>query len=85
MPRSVFTPAYKQMLETLIAARKEAGVKQSDLAKALNWHQSYVSHVESGIRRLDVIEFCGIAKVLGYDPVDLFKRVAAALPDDLGL
>lgn len=37
--------------------------------------QSFVSKYESGERRLDVVEFIQIAKVLGEDPVRLLKEM----------
>lgn len=36
--------------------------------------QSFVSKVERGERRLDVIEFCELAKALGHDPAELLRK-----------
>lgn len=80
MPRSVFTDAYASFLSVLIAARKRAGVSQIDLAARIGKTQSFVSSFERGVRRLDVIEFCAIARALGRDPIDLFREVAERLP-----
>lgn len=80
MPKSVFTDAYASFLEALIAARKEAGVTQVQLAGRLGKPQPWVSNYERAIRRLDVIEFYAIARALKRDPSELFRDVTAALP-----
>lgn len=80
MTKSVFTDAYATMCETLIAARKDAGVSQIELAARLGRTQSFVSQVERGIRRVDVVEFYAIAQALQADPVVLFTALAQKLP-----
>lgn len=81
MPKSVFTDAYRILLETIVAARKEAGVTQVELAERLGKPQPFVSYFERGERRLDVIEFYAVARALGYDPEKLFARLVRKLPD----
>jgi transcriptional regulator with XRE-family HTH domain len=83
MPRSVFSDGYKSMLDVLVAARKEAGMTQVELAKRLGKPQPFISYFERGERRIDLIEFCAIAKAMGYEPEVLFKRVLAVLPERL--
>lgn len=83
MPKSVFTDAYAVLLQTLIEARKASGVRQTDLAKALGKPQPWVSNYETGIRRLDVIEFVAIARAIGVKPERLFKNVVDKLPKDI--
>lgn len=80
MTKSVFTDAYATMREILIAARKDAGVSQIELAARLGRTQSFVSQVERGIRRVDVVEFYAIARALQADPVVLFTALARNLP-----
>lgn len=47
---------YEQFLKRLRQARKSAGLTQYDVAAALGKPQSFISKVETGERRLDVIE-----------------------------
>ena len=50
----------------LCAARKEAGLTQTQVAKHFQTHASFVSKVESGERRLDVVEladFCRLYRI----------------------
>ncbi|MDQ0466238.1 transcriptional regulator with XRE-family HTH domain [Caulobacter ginsengisoli] len=85
MPKSVFTGAYATMLAVLVAARREAGVTQIELAQRLGRTQSFVSQIERGVRRLDVIEFYAVAKAMKIDPVVLFAAVAKKLPDSVSI
>lgn len=80
MPKSVFTPAYKHLLSTLVAARKAQDVSQVELARRLGKPQQWVSSVETGVRRLDLIEFYAVARALGLEPDALAGEVFAGLP-----
>ena len=83
MPKSQFSPAYQTFVEILTAARKEKGITQAELGALIGRKQTHISIIETGDRRLDLIEFCALAKAMGYDPVKLFKRVYEALPGEL--
>jgi transcriptional regulator with XRE-family HTH domain len=48
---------------------------QRDLAARLRRPHSFIGRIEAGERRIDVIEFIEIARVLGADPKELFGRV----------
>ena len=63
------------MLAVLVRARKKAGLKQSEVAAKLGKLQSYISKVELGERRLDVIEFSRVAQAVGLDPVRVLREV----------
>ncbi len=63
----------------LAAARERAGVKKSDLAAKLGVPASYLSKIENGTRRLDVIELIQIAEAMGIDPGDLIRELQAEL------
>ena len=73
MPSSVFTERHQEFLQFLVAARKAAGITQVELAARLDRPQSFVSKVERGERRVDVIEFCQIAEALGHDTPRLLR------------
>lgn len=72
--KSVFTPAYRELLATLRSARADAGLSQRALAHQLGVHASWVAKVELGERRLDVIELARVVEALGRDPVELFAQ-----------
>lgn len=47
---------------------------QADVAARLGVYQSLIARLESGERRVDVVEFLELAEILGFDPV---KAIAA--------
>ncbi|MBW7909507.1 MAG: helix-turn-helix transcriptional regulator [Kiritimatiellae bacterium] len=59
---------HKALIDLLIERREAAGMTQADLADRLGEYQSFVARLESGQRRIDVVEFLNIAEVLGFDP-----------------
>ena len=63
MAKSIYSKEYKNVIEKLKEARLEAVLKQEDVAKKLEKPQSYISKVERGERRLDVIELEAFAKL----------------------
>lgn len=85
MPTSMFTDAYKVLVDALVRARKEAGVTQTELGRRLGKGQKYVSVIETGVRRVDLIEFHVIAMAMGYNPAQLYEEIIKHFPDDLRL
>ena len=81
MSKSVFTDSYRALLDLLIATRKRAGVTQVELAKRLGRPQPFVSYIERGERRIDVVEFIVIARALNVDPHQLFADLIERLPE----
>jgi transcriptional regulator with XRE-family HTH domain len=62
----------------LVKARKDAGLTQVQVAELLERPQSFVSKVERGERRLDVIEFFEVAEVIGIDPFAFLRILQRA-------
>jgi transcriptional regulator with XRE-family HTH domain len=62
---------YTQFLGRLKEARVKAGLTQVEVARKLSRPQSFVSKIESGERRLDVVELSELARVYRF-PLDFF-------------
>ena len=62
---------YSQFLGKLRQARSEAGLTQVEVANRLKRPQSFVSKIESGERRVDVVELSDLARVYRR-PLDFF-------------
>ena len=71
------------MVAALVDARRSAGVTQVELASRLSKPQSFVSKIERGERRIDVLEFCAVARALGVKPAALLEAIETVLPDNL--
>ena len=78
MAKAKFTPEYRLLCELLVRARESSRLRQADVAKRLGRPQSYVSKVELGERRLDVIEFLEFAKAVDADPVKLLRAIVSS-------
>ena len=69
----------KLLGEVLVRARERAGLKQSEVAARLALPASYLSKVENGTRRLDVIELIQIAEAMDSDPAELIRVLQKVL------
>lgn len=63
------------MIELLVATRERAGLTQREVAARLRRPHSFVGRIEAGERRVDVVEFIEIARVLETDPQVLFGNL----------
>ena len=68
MISSVYEKEYRTVIRRLREARLNAGLKQNEVAKRLGKPQSYVSKIERGERRLDVVELNSFAKIYRKSP-----------------
>lgn len=67
------TPEYKKLREMLIETRRKANMTQQEVADSLNKPQSFVAKYECGERRLDVIEFIKVSKIIGLSYKKILK------------
>ncbi len=65
MDKTIKTKEYARFVERLRKARLEVGLKQIDVAKKVKRPQSYISRIESGEYRLDILEVKRLAKIYG--------------------
>ncbi|UFK55235.1 helix-turn-helix domain-containing protein [Enterobacter sp. AN-K1] len=61
---SVYSDEYQRVINALKKSRKEKGITQAQLAEALGKPQSFIAKVENGERRLDVVEFVHLARLV---------------------
>jgi DNA-binding XRE family transcriptional regulator len=66
---------HKALIELLIAKREAAGMTQAELAKKLGEYQSFVARLESGQRRVDVVEFLELADILEFDAAKALRSL----------
>ena len=77
MAKSIHTPEYELLLKLLREARERSDITQVGLAARISQTQSYVSKIERGERRVDIVQLRTILVVLGIklaDFVALFEQ-----------
>ena len=77
--KSKLAPDLLILGRVLVEAREARGLKQSVVAERLGLPPSYLSKVENGTRRLDVIEFVRIAEAMETDPADIVRALVTSL------
>ena len=68
MEKSTFTPHYGLLRERLIELRGLAELSQRALAVRLGREHSFVGRIETGDRRVDLVEFFWICRACDADP-----------------
>ena len=76
MTKTLHSARHRRLVELLIEQRKAAGLTQANVAKALNRHQPHIANIESGERRVDVVEFLELAQVIGFEPNAILNAVS---------
>ena len=74
MSKSLYRPETTILLKLIKECRNEAGLTQVEFAKALDRPQSFVSDIERGSRRLDLVQLRDVCAVLGLSLVDFVVR-----------
>jgi transcriptional regulator with XRE-family HTH domain len=67
LAKTLGSKRHQALIAMLIECREAAGMTQTQLADRLGEYQSFVARLESGQRRVDVVEFLELAEVLGFD------------------
>ncbi|WP_312594438.1 helix-turn-helix domain-containing protein [Comamonas terrigena] len=73
MQKSLYSKENDLLLQLLVKVRVEAGVTQVELAARLDEVQPWISRVERGVRRLDLVELMLWCDALGI-PLSTFIR-----------
>lgn len=78
MVKTLGTERHKALIALLVEKREAAGLTQAELAAKLGEYQSFVARLESGQRRVDVVEFIELAEILDFDPMRTLSLVIEA-------
>ncbi|MCC6275207.1 MAG: helix-turn-helix transcriptional regulator [Leptospiraceae bacterium] len=71
MKKTIYTKEYKLFQKLLKRARKDSNLTQIEVCEKLEQPQSYISKIEAGDRRIDVIEFWRLSKIY-KKPIEYF-------------
>ncbi len=75
MAHPIHDSRYQRIAGLLAELRRSRGLLQQDVADRLGRPQAFVSKVESGGRRVDLIELLDFLRVLDADPHEFIDRV----------
>jgi transcriptional regulator with XRE-family HTH domain len=77
--KSIHVKEYHIVVSLLRELREKKGLTQKDLAESIGSDQTFVSKIEIGERRIDVIELRLICKALGLGIVDFVRLLEARI------
>ena len=72
MGESIHSKEYREIIQKLNAARLASGLTQTEVALKLKKPQSYVSKIERGERRIDIVELKQLLKIYKKELKDFF-------------
>ena len=67
MSKTIYSKEHRYIVKQLKKAREGADLSQEEVAKILHKTQSYVSKIESGQRRIDVVQLRELARFYKKD------------------
>jgi transcriptional regulator with XRE-family HTH domain len=79
MEKTIYSREYGVVLRLLREARTKAGITQVELAKKLRQTQSFVSKIERGDRRLDIVQLRTLCRIFGLTLVEFVERLEKEL------
>lgn len=65
MTKTIYRPEYGVLVELLRERREQADMTQADCSKAIGRPQSFMSDVERGSRRVDVVQLKDLVEAMG--------------------
>lgn len=81
MRKTLHRPENLALIELLRELRLAADLRQAELAERLGANQNFISNVEQGIRRLDLVELRDYAAALEVPFLELTAAWEARLTD----
>lgn len=79
MPKSIHRFEYELLRSMLRSRRLAAGMSQLELSKGLGRSQSFVSDIERGVRRIDLIELRDVCALVGTTAVEFLQTLEEAI------
>jgi transcriptional regulator with XRE-family HTH domain len=79
MVDSMFSTGYPQVVAAIVAMRKKAGLTQRQLADALGREQNLVGRIETGQRRVDIVELVWICRACSVEPEEQVTQLVRKL------
>jgi transcriptional regulator with XRE-family HTH domain len=81
MSRTLRSRRHEALRAFLVERRTNAGLTQTEVATRLGEWQSFIARIESGQRRIDVVELLDLAMAIGFEPREAIERLLETKPD----
>ena len=81
----IYSGEHRRLTELLREFREEARTTQAQVAAGFGRPMDYVSRMEGGQRRIDVVEWLRFLRICRADPVTFLARLADAFNPPLAL
>ena len=75
--KNIHNHDYKKLLTALVEHRKLQKLTQVQVAKHLHKPQSYISKIEQGDRRIDILEFVKLCNAINASPCFLLEKMGS--------
>lgn len=67
MAKTLHSKRQEALVTAIAQQRRAKGLSQAQVAKVLGRHQPFIANIESGERRVDLLELLAIANIIGLD------------------
>ncbi|KRW71254.1 DNA-binding protein [Pseudomonas sp. TTU2014-105ASC] len=82
MTKAIYRREHTVFLDVLKRMRMQSGMTQAQCSAALGRPQSFMSDVERGIRRLDIVQLRDLCQVMGSDLPTLIDSFEQAIRNE---
>ncbi len=82
--KAIHHPAYRRLVQDLVAARKRRHLSQTDVARSLRAGRQWVSKIENCEVRLDVLSLIRFCRIYRVSASDVIRRMEEELSDEDG-
>ncbi|AYG58004.1 helix-turn-helix domain-containing protein [Rhizobium jaguaris] len=75
MAKTLHSKRHEVLVAAIAEQRRAKGLSQAQVAKLLGRHQPFIANIESGERRVDLLELITIANIIELDVHALLDRL----------
>lgn len=75
MSKSLHSRRHVWLAQRIAEQRKLAGMTQMEVAAKMGRRQPFIANIESGQRRVDLVELLDLSAIIGLDVVTLFEEI----------
>lgn len=73
--KTIYHDTYRELIDELIKLRKRANLTQTQVAEKLHKPQSYIAKIENFERKLDILEFVQLCRVIDVKASELIVLI----------